>query len=911
MMVGVARISDLTVLWVIFGLFAASVSFDDEHQDASVPDSSEPARNPSRRSRRRAARASAAPSFSTGLIFRLAVVAWLAGGLGVVTWQKNFNYVRAAVAEGRALAHFREGDLESSIEELDKAIRLAPGVPSYYNNRAQVFLNYQLRPEDFREPVCDRQAEVPYLVCLGLQSLESNSESVNQQPFNYRARIAAANSAFNLNLHESAIGSYAKAANMVPNAWSIRNDLAESRINAGFYEDALAASNASLGITGDSEQSTLALFFKGRALQELGRLDEAVIAFKQGLWLNYASGTALASLGLIRDINTEQGVQFDLEYFGRDIGKNPDDAVAYYFRGLAHLALGDARSANLDVEESVRLGLDLSEVRANRLYTRFKIGIFGEIHEFETQINSAFKLDPNSALLNALIGEFYASQGQRHRALDYLEDANTLDSDLGVAYLVLGKIFVSLGMEESAKEVLDSSSGLALPTAQDYVDRGEIYAFLGDYYLAFSDLDEAIRINPAEAKYYNARAKTYANLSNFRSAIADLDTAIQLDPGEGEYLINRGVIYDILGEAKRSLADFESAGSLGESNPPPKGRDTSYFAVFTDTTSPESEARLRINLQVERQAIMIANFYSAKGLASDKDGLQKLANAYVDLEMWVLAITTLSALIELSPADPEAYIIRGDAYLALNNTGDAIADYLQAVRLDPSNGDNLVARAKGYGELGEYDLARNDLDEAIRMDPDSSDAYALRGYLSVQTRNYANALPDINRAIEISPLNHDAYFKRAKAYIGLGKTSLALEDLEQALRLAPTNFDYLYSRGILRLEIGDLRSAIEDFDGVIALKAGLGYVDPRHATPFVSRGRIFLQIGNPTQSIDDANKAIKILNRYGTGAVGWDYYRPARDQQLADAYELLGDANADLGRLEEADAAYDWVSVFR
>ena len=908
MMVGVARISDLTVLWVVFGLLAASASFDNQSQDAAALDSNGPARNPSRRSRRRAARASAASSFSTGLIFRLAVVAWLAGGLGVVTWQKSINYVRASVAEGRALAHFREGDLESSIVDLDKAIRLAPGVPSYYNNRAQVFLNYQLRPEDFREPVCSGQSEVPYLVCLGLQSLESNLESVNQQPFNYRARIAAANSAFNLNLHESAIESYAKASSMVPSAWSIRNDLAESRINAGLYEDALAALNASLGITGDSDQSTLALFFKGRALQELGRPDEAIIAFKRGLSLKDTSGTAPASLSLIREINAAEGVQFNLEYFDRNISQNPDDAVAYYFRGWAHLALGDAGSANLDIEKSSRLGLELSEVRTALLYTRFK-SVDKKTAEFEREMRSALKLDP-SALLNVLLGEFFASQGQRHRALDYLEDANSLDPDLGLAYLVRGKIFVSLGMEESAKEVLDSSNGLALPAAQDYVDRGEIYAFLGDYDLAFSDLDEAIRINPAEAKHYNARAKTYANLSRFESAISDLDNAIRLDPGEGEYLINRGVIYDILGEAKRSLADFESAESLGESSPPPKGRDTSYFAVFTDTTSRETEARLRINLQVEREAAKNVQIYSAIEFANDKDGLQILAKAYVDLENWERATTSLSALIELSPDNTEAYIIRGDAYLALNNTGDAINDYLQAVRLDPSSADNLVARAKGYGELGEYDLARNDIDEAIRLDPGASDAYALRGYLSVQTGNGALALPDIDRAIEIAPLNHDAYFKRAKAYAALGRTSLALDDLEQALRIEPTNFDYLYNRGLLRWEIGDLSLAIEDFDGVIALKAGLGYLDPRHATPFVSRGRIYLQIGNPLRSMDDANKAIGLL-RGKFAHYGWADYKPERDRQLSDAIDLLADANTELGRLEEADDASDWAARFR
>jgi len=125
------------------------------------------------------------------MIFRLAIVAWLIGGVGVVTWQKSINSVRASVAEGRALSHFREGDLESSLHDLNKAIELAPGIPIYYYNRAQIYFNYLIQPDVFTEPVCDQQNETPYLVCLGVESLESNLESISQQPFYYRSRIAA------------------------------------------------------------------------------------------------------------------------------------------------------------------------------------------------------------------------------------------------------------------------------------------------------------------------------------------------------------------------------------------------------------------------------------------------------------------------------------------------------------------------------------------------------------------------------------------------------------------------------------------------------------------------------------------------------------------------------------------------
>jgi tetratricopeptide (TPR) repeat protein len=633
----------------------------------------------------------------------------------------------------------------------------------------------------------------------------------------------------------------------------------------------------------------------------LGRLDEAVDTLKRAITLDFDSRIAVNSLSLIRDINTEQGVRFDLGYFDRDIDQDPNDAVAYYLRGLAHLALGNPDDANRDVADSYRLGLYQEEVRINIAYTRFKTG---DLSGVERDLMTDFRSNPNNALLNTYLGELYMSQMSPHWALDFLETANALDPDLGLAWLDRAKIFVSLGMEESAKAVLDSATGLTLPTAQDYVDRGQIHAYLGDYNAAFADLDEAIRINPAEAKHYNARAKTYANMSSFEAALNDFDIAIQLDATEGKYFINRGVIYEILGEGDRSFEDFKIADILGETDTPPDRRNAPFFAVYTDTTSADSEARQRINLEFEREAIRTILSYSGIGPGDAyENALQNLAQAYRDLDMWVLANHTLSELIEISPGSPELYRAKGDTLLALSNTGEAIDDYISAVRLDPRNGDYLVSRAKGYSALGEYDLARNDLNEAIRLDPNSSDAYASRGYLLVQTGDSLLAFQDINRAIAISPLNHDAIFKRANAHIELGQTPLAFDDLDRALQLAPTNFGYLYNRGLLHRATGDLRSAREDFDGAIALKAGMGYVDPRHSLPFIDRGRILLQSGNPSQSLDDANKAVELLDGNFVRD-GWGGYAPSRNQHLSQAYELQGDAYNRLGRFDEARQAY-------
>lgn len=905
MMVGVARVSDLTVLWVIFGLFAALLSFDARRQDQAVPATSQPDQPIGNRSRRRAARVtrtSTAKSFSTGLIFRLAMVAWLAGGIGVVTWQKSINSVRASVAEGRALEHFGKGDLESTLLELDKAINLAPGVPSYYNNKAEIFLAYQIRPESFTEPGCEQQTANPYLVCLGLQSLNSNLEAVKQQQFNYRAWLATGNSAFNLGLNQLAIESYSNAVSMVPNVWSMKDDLAESLIDGGFYEEAIAELDRSLGITRESTLTRRALNLKGLALKELGRLDMAVETLKNGV-------QDQPSLDLIYEINGDRGVRFNVEYFDQIINQNPQDMVAIYSRGLANLGVGNYEKAVLDIDSSIKLGLLTFGTFANQSYARLKAGVpSNDLLELVKLVGE----NPRYALLHAYIGEYQFTLGNYPQALNYLDNANILDADLGLAYLIRGKLYMSLGIETSAKEVIYSSAGLDLPTAPDYVDRGELYAFFGDYDLAFSDLNEAIRINPNQAKYYNARAKTYGTMSDFEAALVDFNAAIQIGPPTSEFFINRGVLYDLLGDSDSSLADFETATSLGEVDIPfPDDRKPSYFAAYTDSAIVELDAKLLLKLQFERQAQRDIE-YNSRITTDDplyQTSLQFIGQARLELKMWQAAIGSFSGLIALSPTVAEAYKNRGDAYLALKQYDEALSDYEQAIKY-ASNSDNFVARGTGYAGIGEYELARADFTEAIRLDPESSDAYANRGYVSVQTGNHSDALPDLDHAIVLAPTNHDAYFKRAEAYFGSDQKLLALSDLGQAINYGPTTSDYVYTRAILYLAMSESDLALKDFNSAIVLNNSNNILIPMYGGPYVDRGREYLRRGNVDGALDDAAKAIALLIETQVDSQ-WRNHLPDIDRLLTDAYELLGDAYTQSGRHSAAQAAYQKASELR
>ena len=76
MMVGVARISDLTVLWGILGLFAAAVHFDNGHKDKADSIADQFPEPGGRRKQHKVKSAAETRSSNTGLILRIAIVAF-------------------------------------------------------------------------------------------------------------------------------------------------------------------------------------------------------------------------------------------------------------------------------------------------------------------------------------------------------------------------------------------------------------------------------------------------------------------------------------------------------------------------------------------------------------------------------------------------------------------------------------------------------------------------------------------------------------------------------------------------------------------------------------------------------------------------------------------------------------------
>ena len=239
MMVGVARVADLTILWVVLGAFAALTgAMHEGSQESALAGAQvgpEPAAPPSRLSRRGRSRSRrrARNILDWNLIGRGSTVTLLILGIFIFTWLYSVNSVRAAVKVGDASKLFDPQDWQGALALLDQAIELAPDVSVYHNFRAQVYFAYLRSESSPQERGCAQKNNRLYRVCLATQSYNSNQEGSRRRPFYWRSRMALANSAHNLGLADLAAQHYRETADLVPTSWPLMNELANAQLDAG------------------------------------------------------------------------------------------------------------------------------------------------------------------------------------------------------------------------------------------------------------------------------------------------------------------------------------------------------------------------------------------------------------------------------------------------------------------------------------------------------------------------------------------------------------------------------------------------------------------------------------------------------------------------------------------------------
>lgn len=231
--------------------------------------------------------------------------------------------------------------------------------------------------------------------------------------------------------------------------------------------------------------------------------------------------------------------------------------------------------------------------------------------------------------------------------------------------------------------------------------------------------------------------------------------------------------------------------------------------------------------------------YYTEALKLDEKNPSILFNralAYYLLNKPHKAIFDLNRLLELSPADAEAFELRAELRIEVNNVEEALADYSQAILLQP-NVNRYLNRALLQAQQGQFILALQDVDMAIHLNPTDAATQtvkadilfaqgkvgrAIKGYhQAIALNEYNNS--DLSKQLPIeSSTNASILLNKAFYWIGQGKLNpKAIQALELSSRSTDKAFA-LYCLGLINLRQREYQTALVNFNKAITMDPSLG-----------------------------------------------------------------------------------------
>ena len=386
---------------------------------------------------------------------------------------------------------------------------------------------------------------------------------------------------------------------------------------------------------------------------------------------SYIKGSAKYKLGLY---------QLAIEYYDTAIRLNPENALAYIWRGFANYELGQHTAAMKDCYTARLLK---SRIRVQRIFGFREVNHRQYSHEI-AEYNTAVQQNPDNALVYFWRGFANNDLAQYDAALADCDSAIRLQPDFALAYSERGTAKAALGHKIAALQDHDNAIRLKPDYVIFYLNRGNTKGNFGDFNAAIKDFDATILLNPNDGLAHERRGAAKAELRQYEAAIKDYDTAIRIQPDYAGAYCNRGISKVELGQYDTAIKDCDTAIRIQ-----PDYALAYYKRGWTKAFLRQHGAAIQDYDTAIRLQPDYAEAYYGRGVANHNLGQRDPA------------IKDYDTAIEIQSEHALAYFNRGLAKHWLNRTREAEKDFKTALE--------LVEQARDYGLKAELELKMKEL----------------------------------------------------------------------------------------------------------------------------------------------------------------------------------------------------------
>mgnify|MGYP000097149620 CR=1 FL=1 len=223
------------------------------------------------------------------------------------------------------------------------------------------------------------------------------------------------------------------------------------------------------------------------------------------------------------------------------------------------------------------------------------------------------------------------------------------------------------------------------------------------------------------------------------------------------------------------------------------------------------------------------------------ESLTDQAWVLVDAKRFHEAHVAFGQLCELTPLDPEPWMMRGVTLLEMGDQANARLHLLKAIELDSAYADPYLHLGKLAFNSNHRAEALEYANKALALDPDYAEAWLLLGAVQGSLNHHAEAEASTRKALSLNPGSGLAEIKLAYTLRAQKRLSEAAKYLRQALSKQPDLTEIALDLAGIYMKLAQYESAATCYRNILAR-------NPQNA-------RVLNELGNVYMALDDYVKA--------------------------------------------------------